>query len=119
MTRVEARFDYLTEKQERVGLNRREAIELYCLKDSRSSDESVKECSKKDCSLYAFRLSRGKQDPVARDQAIKSECMGCQAYQPSLIINCDTCECPLYEFRGYIRQPKHGKTPSKMNPCNA
>jgi hypothetical protein len=110
MTRDEVKFEFLSDKQESVGLNRREAIELYCLKDSESSDESVKECSKKDCSLYAFRLSRGKQDPVDRDHAIKKQCMYCKELEGvTEITHCDDMECPLFPFRGYIRSKNMAK----------
>lgn len=94
----------LQKLSEEGSLNRRQAIRLYCLLEG--SDETPKKCSCTGCALYPYRTGRGKQDPAARDQAIKKECMDCMGSQPKLITDCGNCGCPLYEFRGYIKQKK-------------
>ena len=81
-------------------LNRRQAIRKRCLDCSGFSSKEVKTCIFKICPLFPYRLEIGKQNPQARDKAIRKyclhECMNGQRYEVRL---CPSGDCPLFKFR--------------------
>ena len=109
--RDEYKRNMLLEEQKTRGLNRRKAIMLYCLLCS--GDEPVRKCSCNGCALYPFRTGRGKQDPIARDEAIKKECMYHLMDSFKAISECCNYDCPLYPYKGYTRKKKMPKYPEK------
>jgi hypothetical protein len=84
-----------------VNLNRRRAIREKCLNCSGWSLKEVEECSFKDtCSLFAYRMGRGKQNAKARNQAVSSYCTWCMAGNVYEVKRCTAPHCAFFVFRG-------------------
>ncbi|RJR36929.1 MAG: hypothetical protein C4576_23305 [Desulfobacteraceae bacterium] len=83
-----------------IDLNRRRAIRERCLNCACWSIPEVDRCPFRDCTLFAFRSGKGKQDPKERGKAIKAYCLWCQNGQPYEIRMCPSVHCPLHGFRG-------------------
>jgi len=81
-----------------VNLNRRKAIRENCLNCSGWSYADVAGCPFDKCSLYPFRLGRGKQDALARSKAIRSYCIWCMNGQSFEVGKCTSVHCPLHIF---------------------
>ena len=60
-----------------VNLNRRKEIRERCFNCSGWSYKEVENCIFQDCSLFPFRLGKGKQDAKARAKAIRDYCLWC------------------------------------------
>lgn len=90
------------------NLNRRQAIRLRCLDCSGFSAKEVSKCDHTWCELHPFRLPRTKQDPKARDKAIKAYCKNnCMAGQQKEVELCPSLGCPLYKFRLVFLKKEH------------
>ena len=91
-----------------VNLNRRRAIRYRCMDCSGFERNDVQNCTHvNDCSLYPFRMGTGKQNAVSRNRAIKEYCMWCMVDQTREVERCSSIDCPLFQFRGYLRQKQH------------
>lgn len=88
-------------------LNRREAIRARCLDCSGFSAREVRECPVKDCSLYPYRLPKGKQDAKARDKAIRDYCRECMNGQKKEVVLCPSKDCPLHPYRHTKAKKEH------------
>jgi hypothetical protein len=82
-----------------LNLSRCRAIREKCLNCSCWSVKEVRDCSFKDCPVYAYREGQGKQNPKARDKAIKAFCLWCMAGQKSEVKRCVSVHCALFSFR--------------------
>ena len=98
-------------------MNRRRAIKLKCMECSADEIKEVKNCPCTDCSLYPFRSGKGNQNPKERDRAIRKYCIWCVVDQPGELNYC-SCDCPLYDFRGFIRPEKRLKSSKKVSPAD-
>lgn len=95
-------FDLVTK-----DLNRRKAIRERCLNCVAWSPKEVEKCefgsypkdTKYYCPLYPYRLGVGKQDPKARNKAIRDHCLWCCADQPGEVWKCVSKYCPLFPYR--------------------
>lgn len=83
-----------------LHLNRRKAIASKCLDCSCFNYVDRQKCPFGDCQLYQFRTGRGKQNPRARNMAIRSFCRDfCMEGCPGYVSACSSPDCPLYAFR--------------------
>lgn len=84
-----------------VDLNRRRAIREKCLNCSGWSIKDVEHCTFQDtCSLFPFRMSKGKQNAKERNRAIKAFCVWCMAWDKYEVKRCTSSHCSLFAFRG-------------------
>ena len=83
----------------RNKLSRRRAIRERCLHCTARSTKEVAQCLMATCSLYPYRMSRGKQNPGARTRAIRAYRLWCCSSQPKEVRLCQNEECPLHPFR--------------------
>ena len=88
-----------------IDLNRRRAIRERCLNCSGWTLKEVEFCSFSDtCSLWPYRMGRGKQNAKARNKAIKSYCLWCMAGNRAEIAKCVSPHCALFLFRSASAQ---------------
>ena len=57
--------------------NRKDAIKEKCYDCSGFCHKEVRNCEHDDCQIYDFRTGEDKQDPIARDKAIRAFCLWC------------------------------------------
>lgn len=96
-----------------VNLTRRRASREKCLNCSGWSLKEVEGCTFRDCSLFPFRMGRGKQDARARNKAIRAHCKWCMAGDVYEVKRCTSPHCPLFAFRG-VRADNSQKCPSLL-----
>ena len=82
-----------------VDLNRRKAIRERCLNCSGWSVKAVTTCEFNDCSLYAFRSGKGKQNAKVRNKSIRDYCLWCMNGERSEVSKCVSFDCPLFPYR--------------------
>ncbi len=80
--------------------NRRVSIRRRCIDCSAGSWAEVDRCGHPECALHPYRTGRGKQDPKARNKAIRAYCLWCCCNQPKEVRLCPSNTCSLYLFRG-------------------
>lgn len=82
-----------------VELNRRRAIRERCLNCSGWIPAEVKHCAFTGCSLYPYRMGKGKQNATNRSKGIRFHCLGCTNEQPKEVRLCQSTNCSLYPYR--------------------
>ena len=82
-----------------VGLTRRNSIRYFCLDCSNWRYKQITNCEFKNCYLYSFRSSKGKQNAKKRSGGIRKYCLGCMNNQTKEVSKCPSKLCPLFPYR--------------------
>lgn len=83
----------------------RTAIRKRCLNCSGFSPTDVKDCDRKDCQLYPYRMGKNiKGKSADRAKAVRDYCTDCCNGSPYEKGRCSAVTCPLWEFRSGSRK---------------